>query len=103
MTTLFYYTGIVVWLFIFAILLIIMFTALWDFYDRTVRPSLGNLRFAIFGKPLTEKMTYYDLWSHMSPWHYRYYTRGSGNKNFSRLAIRRLVFEARKESRRKKF
>lgn len=100
MSSLFYYTGLVVWAFIcFGIFcfLCACFLSLWD---RTISPSLENLRFALFGKPWRENCTYYQLWSGMAKWHYRYYTRGNGNRHFARCAIKRLIMEARKESKR---
>lgn len=98
---LFYWTGFLVWIGIASVIGGILFFAFLHWYDRVVRPSMENLRFYLFGKSWREQATYYKLWSGKAKWHYRYYTRGSGNKHFARCAMKRLVYEARKESRRK--
>lgn len=98
----FYWTGVVFWLTIGTVISGLLFIAFCYWYDREISPSLGNLRFAIFGKPWNEKTSYYKLWAGKAKWHYRYYTRGRGNRHFARLAMKRLVYEARKECRKNK-
>lgn len=100
MSSLFYYTGVVVWLLMGFIIFCVLFIAFCVLWDRDISPSLENLRFAVFGKPWREKCSYYQLWNGMANWHYRYYKRGSGNKHFARCAMRRLIKEARRESKR---
>lgn len=100
MNSLFYYTGLVVWVFIGFGVLCILYICFLTLWDRNISPSLKNIRFALFGKPWCENCTYYQLWSGMAKWHYRYYTRGNGNRYFARWAIKRLIMEARKESKR---
>ncbi len=101
MGQIFYWTGVVFWSAVGILAVVLLFIALYYWYDREISPSLGNLRFAIFGKSWNEKTTYYKLWSGMAKWHYRYYTRGRGNKHFARLAMKRLLYEARKECRKR--
>ena len=101
MEQIFYLTGVVVWFFIGTLVAGFLLLAFCHWYDREVLPSLGNLRFAIFGKPWNERATYYNIWAGKAKWKYRYYTRGRGNRHFARLAMKRLVYEARKESRKK--
>lgn len=100
MSELFYYTGAVVWLFIGVCILSFLTIAARDLWRRDVLPSLFNLRFSLFGKPKGEKRSYYELWCGLSPWSYRYYIRGNGRGHFSRCAMKRLIREARKETKR---
>lgn len=105
MSTLFYYTGMAVWIIVAFMVSIAMLIALIFVWDRNGRPSLLNIHFALFGKSKKEKKTYYELWCQLPRWHYRYYTKSEGSRNFARCAMKRLVAEARKErtaARRKK-
>lgn len=99
MSSLFYYTGVVVWVIIGFIAVSVFFVVFWTLWDRDISPSLANLRFAVFGKPWSERCSYYQLWRGMPKWHYRYYKKGRGNKHFARCAMRRLIREARRESK----
>lgn len=100
--SLFFWTGVVVWCIIAAVAIIVASLALFQLWDRTVSPSLENLRFAIFGKGYSNKgITYYKLWSGKPRHSYRYMAKGSGRRNFGRLALKRLVREARRESLRR--
>ena len=51
MSSLFYYTGVVVWVIIGFIAICVFFVIFWTLWDRDISPSLANLRFAVFGKP----------------------------------------------------
>ena len=99
MSSLFYYTGVVVWVIIGFIAVSVFFVIFWTLWDREISPSLGNLRFAVFGKSWKEKCSYYQLWEGMAKWHYRYYMKGRGSKHFARCAMRWLIREARRESK----
>ena len=76
MSSLFYYTGILVWIALCLVFVCCLSVVFWTLWDREISPSLGNLRFAVFGKPRTEKCSYYQLWKGMAKWHYRYYKKG---------------------------
>lgn len=99
MSSVFYYTGMLFWLFAGLVVFCLLCVCLLTIWKRSILPSLENLCFALFGKPWHEKSSYYQLWSGMARWHYRYYTRGNGNKHFARMAMKRLIREARKESK----
>ncbi len=99
--TLFYWTGAIMWLTIVSVATGVFLVAVYCWFDREIVPSVGNLRFFLFGKSRREHATYYKLWAGMARWHYFYYTRGSGKRHFSRYAMKRLIREARKESLRK--
>ena len=97
--SLFFWSGVVVWCVIAAGAIIVACLAFFQLWDRTVSPSLGNLRFAIFGKGYRNKgISYYKLWSSKPKYIYRHVARGAGRRNFGRLAMKRLVREARRES-----
>lgn len=102
MEQIFYWTGVVFWFSIGTLFLGFISLALYYWYDRKISPSLRNLRFAIFGKRRNEQATYYKLWTVHPKWFYRYCTRGRGKCHFARLAMKRLVYEARKESQKNK-
>lgn len=51
MSSLFHYTGVVVWVIIGFIAVSVFFVVFWTLWDRDISPSLANLRFAVFGKP----------------------------------------------------
>lgn len=95
----FYYSGIVSWCILTPILLVIFAFMLFYWWNRVFIPSLQNLRFAFFGKSKKENRSYYELWYNMYRWGYHYYYHGRGKGCFSRLAMRRLIMEARRESK----
>ena len=100
----FYWSGVVVWFFISTLFLLFLCLVFLQLWSRIFRPCMENLCFAIFGKGYRNKdISYYKLWSGMARTRnlYRYHAKGQGRKNFGRLALKRLVCEARKESRRK--
>lgn len=101
MNDLFVATGMIFWGFIATVTLSIIVIGIGTFWSREIHPSLANLWFAFFGKGLSpyRRFSYYKIWSGMAKWHYRYYTRGNGNKHFARLAMKKLLREARKESK----
>lgn len=94
----FYWTGVVAWMIIAAILLVFLMLAMVEFWRREAGPSLQNLRLAFFGKGRL-KMTYYEMWCQV------YQNRSlrrhlkKRHNHFSRLAYWRVVREARRESR----
>ena len=96
----FFLTGIITWLTIALLLGIPLFITFCYLYDSRIQPIFRNLRFALFARP--KSLSFYEEWSKLPSWHYLYYTRGQGNKNFARCATRRLVLEARKESLKKR-
>jgi len=98
MTELVYFTGVVAWILIGLWVLYMLYRCLWPLWDREICPSFHNLRFAIFGKSRKDK-SYYEMWSDMPKWRYRYFTRGNGKRFFGRCAMKRLIREARKESK----
>lgn len=80
-------------------LLGIIFLAFTQFWRRSIIPSVYHLHFAIFA-PLPRKYAnYYDCW--------KFYYEHPGlrkhwkkrHNNFSRLAYKRLVREARREDK----
>lgn len=97
----FYYTGIMVWLSLAIIVSLAIWYSLVSLWDRELRPSLYNLWFALSGRLPRGEHSYYAVWRGLAKWHYRYYTRGNGNRHYARWAMRRLVYEARKESKQK--
>lgn len=101
MEHIFYWTGFWFWTTVCILLTGVLILALYDWYNRELSVTLKNLRFAIFGKSRNNKKTYHEIWSRKPRSWYRYCTRGKGNKNFARLAMKRLLYEVRKESLRK--
>ena len=94
----FYWSGVAAWVMAGPVLLVAVLFVLSYWVHDTVRPSLGNLRFALLGKPRSDRRSYYEIWCGMYRWHYRHYTRGAGSRNFARCALRRLLREARRET-----
>ncbi len=94
----FYWTGFLFWLTIGILAVSKILAALYHFYKRELSAKLGNIRFAVFGKSWNDKKTYYDIWSSKPKWFYRYFTKGKGRNYCARLAMKRLLYEARKES-----
>ena len=97
MEHIFYWTGVLFWMLVGVFLAGIILASLHHWYDRELSVTLKNLRFVFFGKSRINKKSYYEIWVSQPRWRYRYCTRGRGNKNFARLAMKRLVHEARKE------
>lgn len=95
----FYWSGVALWIILGPVIVVVLLFLLFYWWDCCLLPSFANLRFAFIGKPKKETRSYYRLWKDMYSWRYKYYTRGEGNKNFSRCAMRRLIREARKESK----
>lgn len=95
-----FYTGVFAWSFVGLLCLIVICVALKILWDTTLRPSFSNLWIAIVGKSFTSQRhrSYYEIWSSMERKQYYYFTKGKGNHHFARCAIKRLVYEARKES-----
>ena len=91
-------TGILVWCLLLLAMAAVIINAALSFWRTTIRPSLSNLLFALTGKPRGDRRSYYEYWSTMPRHRYRYYTRGAGRRNFNRCALKRLLYEARKES-----
>ena len=94
----FFWSGVLVWIALTPFLLAVLFFVLSYWHHEVFLPSIGNLRFALFGKPRSEDRSYYELWRLQRPGSYRFYTRGYGNRYFRRCYLRRLVGEARRES-----
>lgn len=95
-----YYTGAAVWVILAALLLLVVLLMFRQLWDRNIRPSLGNLFFALFGKRRL-KLSYYDKWRQIyeKPGLRKFWKKH--HNNFGRLAYKRLVYEAYKESRKK--
>ena len=100
MDKIFYWTGIVVWVFIASILLAVIFSAIVQFWCREISPSIDNISFALFGKGWRYRhLTYYKLWDgilNKSSTRRRLKRR---HNHFSRFAWRRLIREARQEDK----
>lgn len=94
----FYWTGFLFWLTIVVLAVSKIIAAFYHFYKHELYPILDNIRFAVFGKSYNNKKTYYEIWSSKPKWFYHYFVRGKGKKYCSRLAMKRLLYEARKES-----
>lgn len=94
----FYWTGFLIWFYVCTMLTAVLFSVLYHWFNHEAIASLKNLRFAIFGKSRNNKKTYYEIWSCKPRSWYHYCIRGKGNKNFARLAMKRLLYEVRKES-----
>ena len=100
MDKIFYWTGIVVWVFIASILLAVIFSAIVQFWCREILPSIENISFALFGKGWRYRyLTYYKLWDGIlnKPSTRRRLKRR--HNHFSRFAWRRLIREARQEDK----
>ena len=98
-STLFFWTGLTVWGLLSALVIYFILRAVGSVWCRTVYPALCNLRFAFFGKPKNDPRSYYEYWKDFSNrLLYRYYIHGAGSRCFARCAMRRLLYEARKES-----
>ena len=96
-----YWTGVVVWCIISVIVLFLLYIAFCTIWNRELKPVLSNLRLIFFGLPRSEKRSYYQIWSDMYPWHYRYYTRGQGKGKLNRCVLRKIIFRARQEDLKK--
>lgn len=100
MDRMFYWTGIVVWVFIASILLSVLFSAIVQLWRREISPSIENISFALFGKGWRYRyLTYYKLWDGIlnKPSTRRRLKRR--HNHFSRFAWRRLIREARREDK----
>lgn len=97
MNTIFLTTGVIVWV----IIILIILYAVCCFIRNHVYPSLGNLWFVILSYLPWDDDLYVDMWTQLRTMKGRYffYTRGKGNCNFARCAVRRLVLRARKARR----
>ena len=93
----FFWSGVVMWFILGPVIFLFSLLFVGYLWSYRLVPSIGNLRFAFFGKPKGERRSYLELWNAQYRWNYHYYTRGEGNKNFARHAIRRLTREARRE------
>ena len=98
MNTIFYYTGILVWILILLLMIYVVCYYTYWFWKHHVKPSLLNLKVWIFGKT-ESKGKYYELWlrffcgRHGTQKHYH------SMKHFKRLAYKRFISEVLKERR----
>ena len=98
MNTIFYYTGILVWVLILLSMIYVVCCYTYCFWKRHVKPSLLNLKLWIFGKR-EFKGRYYEIWLRFYRGRYGVQKHYHSMKYFKRLAYNRFISEVLKERR----
>ena len=96
MNTLFYYTGVLVWMFIAFIALAYIAAYCVGFWVKHINPSLFNLKFYMFGNK-EWKGKYYEIWAENYSHRFGLQKYWHSMKHLRRLAYKRFISEAFKE------
>ena len=102
MSWFFYWSGVCLWIVICCVVAVLTIVAASDVWRRVVCPSIMNLWFAIAAPKYWPKMTYYDKWRQLyeKPGLRKFWKKR--HNHYSRVAYKRLVREAWKESKKQK-
>ena len=98
MNTLFYYTGVLAWMFIAFIAFAYIAAYCVGFWVKHIKPSLSNLKFYIFGIKKW-KGRYYEIWIEQYSGRFGLQKNRHSMKHFKRLAYKRFISEVLKERR----
>ena len=97
---LFYYTGILTWVFIACAIFIYISAYYVDFWINHIIPSYLNLKFYLFGNKKW-KGKYYKFWVEHCSSRFDIQEHWHSLKHFKRLAYKRFISEILKERREK--
>ena len=100
MNTLFYYTGVLAWVFIAFITLAYIAAYCVCFWVKDIKPSLFNLKFYMFGNK-EWKGRYYKIWVEKYSGRFGIQKHWHSMKHFKRLAYKRFISEVFKERKEK--
>ena len=100
MTSIIYYTGVLVWLFIAFIAFACIAAYCVGFWVEHIKPSVSNLKFCMFGNK-EWKGRYYEIWKEQYSSRYSIQKHWHSMKHFRRLAYKRFISEILKERKEK--